>query len=330
MDFEVADIMNKVDMYELACKTTRNLVLTREEQDARDALDAYFKKVGKEGHDPQHEIAAFVTKVVNEEVYNYPDELIDMLFDRDSIGAYDDYEAVKLPPKNTLVAHEAAFGGNVERSYLDINALQPRFVNYQLETDLSFADIERGGWKTVALLTEYAVAALKNKLFQVIFDVVDSAIVAGAENYIFVTSTLPTEVAMQQAALYIQDRADGSEGAFIARSKYVQAISLFPTFVSQEMMNEVHRTGRLGMYQGVSLYPISSAKKLGDGSGLIMDNRIFGIAGKIGTLTMKGDIKTYQTEDVNKEVVHLLFKNFTFGYAFNKDTLENVVKVVLQ
>ena len=134
---------------------------------------------------------------------------------------------------------------------------------------------------------------------------------------------------MQQAALYIQDRTEG-EGAFVARSKYIQAISLFPTFVSQDMMNEVWRTGRLGTYQGVSLVPISSAKKLGDGSGLIMDKRIFGIAGKIGSLSMKGEIKTYQTEDVDKEVIHLLFKNFTFGYAFNADTLENVVKVVLQ
>ena len=329
MDFEIAELINKVNMYELACKTTHKLVLSAEEQEARDQLDAYFREVGKTGHDAQHEIAAFITKVVNEEIYNTPDELIDMLFDQNTIGAYDDFEAYKLPPKNTLVAHEAAFGGNVERSFLDITALVPQYKNYQIESDLSFADLERNGWKTVALITEYAVAALKNKLFQTIFDVIDGAIVSGAENYISVTATLPTEVAMQQAALYIQDRTEG-EGAFVARSKYIQAISLFPTFVSQDMMNEVWRTGRLGTYQGVSLVPISSAKKLGDGSGLIMDKRIFGIAGKIGSLSMKGEIKTYQTEDVDKEVIHLLFKNFTFGYAFNADTLENVVKVVLQ
>ena len=317
-------------MYELACKTNHKLVLSAEEQEVRDQLDAYFKQVGKTGHDANHEIAAFITKVVNEEVYNTPDELLDALFDQGTIGADDDFEAYKLPPKNTLVAHEAAFGGNVERSFLDISVLTPQWANYQIESDISFADLERGGWKTIALITEYAVAALKNTLFQVIFDKIDGAIVSGAENYISVAQAMPTEIAMQQAALYIQDRTNGNEGAFVARSKYVQAISLFPTFVSQEMMNEVHRTGRLGTYQGVSLYPISSAKKLGDGSGLIMDKRIFGIAGKIGSLTMKGDIKTYQTEDVNKEVIHLLFKNFTFGYAFNKDTLENVVKVVLQ
>lgn len=317
-------------MYELACKTNHKLVLSAEEQEVRDQLDAYFKQVGKTGHDANHEIAAFITKVVNEEVYNTPDELLDALFDQGTIGAYDDFEAYKLPPKNTLVAHEAAFGGNVERSFLDISVLTPQWANYQVESDISFADLERGGWKTIALITEYAVAALKNTLFQVIFDKIDGAIVSGAENYISVAQAMPTEIAMQQAALYIQDRTNSNEGAFVARSKYIQAISLFPTFVSQEMMNEVHRTGRLGTYQGVSLYPISSAKKLGDGSGLIMDKRIFGIAGKIGSLTMKGDIKTYQTEDVNKEVIHLLFKNFTFGYAFNKDTLENVVKVVLQ
>ena len=132
MEFEIAELINKVNMYELACKTTHKLALSAEEQEARDQLDAYFREVGKTGHDAQHEIAAFITKVVNEEIYNTPDELIDMLFDQNTIGAYDDFEAYKLPPKNTLVAHEAAFGGNVERSFLDITALVPQYKNYQI------------------------------------------------------------------------------------------------------------------------------------------------------------------------------------------------------
>lgn len=330
MEFDVAELVNQIDVFELACKTNHKVGLTKEETEAAAQIDAHFKELGKMGHDADHEIAAFITTVINEEIDNTPNELLDSMFDRGSIGENDDYESIVLPPKNTLVAYDAAKGGNVERSFLDIAELKPTWASKQIETDISFADLSRNGWKSVSLITEYALAAFNNTLYKDMFDKIDAAIAPGADNYIAVASTMPTEVAMQQAALYIQDRADVNEGAFVGRSKYIQAISHFPTYISQDMMNELHLRGRLGTYEGISLYPVSSAKKLGDGSGLILDKRIFGIAGKIGTITMKGDIKTYQTEDVNKEVFHLLFKNFEYGYAFNKSTLDKVVKVVLQ
>lgn len=329
MDFEVAELINKTNIYELACKTNHKMLLSDDEKDITSQLDAYFKNVGKTGHDPEHQVAAFITKTVNEEINNTPNELLDMLFERGSIGAHDDYSAVILPPKNTLIAYEAAKGGNVERSFLDINELTPAWSNNQIESDISFSDLERNGWKTVALITEYAVQAFENKAFKDMFDRIDAAILPGAPNYIGVSTAMPTEAAMQQAALYVQDMADGADSAFVARTKYIQAISHFPTFASQEMLNEINRNGRLGIYEGISLYPINGAKKLGDGSGLIIDKRIFGIAGKIGTITMRGDMKTYQIEDPNKEVIHLLFKNFEYGYAFNNDSLEKIVKVEL-
>lgn len=329
-EYEMADVLKNTSVYELAGKTVKNIPLTDEETYAKEQLDAYFKEVGRTGHDANHEVAAFLTKTINETIINAPSELLDGIFDRSTIGMYDDYEAYKLPPKNTLVAHEAAQGGNVERSYLDVTSLAHKDLNFQIETDISYAELERGGWKTVALFNEYALAAFENKLFAVLFDALDSAIVAGAENYIPVTGTMPDETTMRQVALYLQDRSDGSEGYIIGRSKYIQAISMFNTFVSQDMINEVQRNGRLGTYQGISLIPISSAKKLGDGSGLIMDKRLFGVAGKVGSLVTRGDVRVYQSEDNNKEKIHLMFKNFSFGYAFNDQSLENIIKVVLQ
>jgi hypothetical protein len=325
----IAEVLDTTNMFELACKTNYNASLTDTEKDVVSKLDAHFREIGKTGHDESHEIAAFITKTINEEINNTPDELLDFLFDRDGIGAYDDYEATILPPKNTLVAYEAAHGGNVERSFLDINELKPAYLNRQIETDLSFTDLKRNGWKSVALVTEYAMQAFRNAMFKDMFDKIDLAIQPGADNCIVVGTAMPTEAAMQQAALYVQDMADGNDGAFVGRTKYIQAISHFASFASQEMLNEVHRTGRLGIYEGISLYPINGAKKLGDGTGLIVDKRIFGIAGKIGTLTMKGDMQTYQIEDPNKEVFHLMFKDFEYGYAFNKNTLDKVVKIEL-
>ena len=56
---------------------------------------------------------------------------------------------------------------------------------------------------------------------------------------------------------------------------------------------------------------------------------MFGIAGKIGSFDMRGDVRTLQTEENNKEVVNLKVTGFEYGYAFNNDTLENVAKVVI-
>lgn len=324
-EFEIAELIRETDMYELACKTNSKMELSEMEECARQKLDAYFKEVGARGVDANHEIAAFINKVVNEEIYNAPDELLDYLFDQETIGEFDDYEAI-TNPKNTLIAYDAAYGGNVPRSFLDVTVLKPTWRNRQIETDISYTDLKRNGWKTVALVTEYAVAAFKNTMFKDIFDVIDQAIADGAENYIKIEATLPTQAAADAIALYLQDREGGT---IVARSKYVQAISKLKGFESEDMKNEVHRTGRLGMYDGCDLVPISSAKKLGNGEGLIMDKRIFGICGKIGTLNKKGEIVTYQEEDNHKEVIHLMFKHFTYGYAFNNTTLENVVKAVL-
>lgn len=325
-DYEIASLAKDVDMYGLALKTNRGITLTAEETEASKDLDHYFKEVGRRGVDPNHEVAAFTQEVINEEIYNTPDELLDMMFDQGDVGEFDDYELYK-EPKNTLIAYEAAPGGNVERSFLDISLLKPTWKNRQIETDITLAELERNGWKTVSKISEFSVSAFKNTMFNDLFAIIDAAIATGAENCITEAGATLTQASVDAAALYVQDRTDN--GVFVARSKYIQAISKFSGFHSQEMLNELNRSGRLGIYDGVDLYPISSAKKLGDGSHLIMDKRVFGIAGKIGRLNMKGAVKTYQDTDNNKEKIHLMFKNFTYGFAFNKDTLENVVKIAL-
>lgn len=332
-EMEIAQIIDTVNMYELSCKTNSGMKLDNVESDAVAELDNHFKAIGKSGHDKDHEIASFVQKVINEEVYNAPDELLDGMFDRGSVGEFDDFESVVMPVKNTLVAHEAAKGGNVDRSFLDISVVKPIYKNRQVETDLSFADVRRNGWKSIALLSEYAVAALKNALFYDVFSMIDNGITSGAENYINETSTRPTQASMDALALYIQDRRDmangNGRGQIVALSKYVQAASKLTGFVSDDIVNEVHLNGALGMYDSVPMYGISGAKKLGDGSLLIPDKRIYGIAGKVGSLQMKGDINVYQHEDTNKELFHLKFADFTYGVALDKTSLDMCAKIVL-
>lgn len=320
---EIAELVKSNNMYEIACKTTRNLALSEDEKTIASGLDSYFKKVGETGNDKDQEIAAFVRKTINEEIYNEPDELLDAMFDRDDIGEFDDAEYM-LEPKNTLIAYNAAKEGNVPRSYIDARFLAPTWANKQVETELKMADLRRNGWKTVAKLTEYAVAALKNTMFKEIFDVIDAAITSGG-NYLLVTGASVTQAAMDALTLYVNDRTDG--GIVVALSKYAQQASKLTGYNSEEMLNEIHRTGRLGVIDGVSVVPISSAKKLGDNSLLIPDRRMFGIAGKIGVLSMKGEVRVLEETNINTETIHLKFADFTFGYAFKESAIENVFKV---
>lgn len=323
---ELSELVKGTSVCEIAAKTVRGINLNSDEKTVAEYLDEWARKIGETGHDEGHEIAAYVTRTIREEVYDAPDELLDAMFDRGSIGEFDDYEAVIDPIKNTLIAYDAAYEGNVPKSYLDFDVLKPTWKHAQVESALSYADLRRSGWKTVALLTEYAEKALRNKMFYDIFSVIDAAIAVGAENCIVEAGATPSQVTMDALALYVNDRSGGS---IVALSKYIQAASKLQGFNSEEMLNEIHRTGRLGMHDGVSLYPISGAKKQGNGDLLIQDKRLYGIAGKIGTLDMKGEVRTYETENNNKETIDLKITGFSYGYSFNKDSLENICKVVI-
>ena len=93
------------------------------------------------------------------------------------------------------------------------------------------------------------------------------------------------------------------------------------------MKNDFNRYGLVKTYDGIGIAGISSAKRQGNGNLLIPDKRIFGIAGKVGNLDMKGDIHVYQTMNPQKEQVHLMLKDFTYGFAITK--IENCAKIVL-
>lgn len=327
---EMAEVLKTVDMYELAAKTNAGYALSENEATAVAELDRQFKKIGEEGHDPNHEISAFIRRTINEEITNAPDDLLDQLFERGTLDENDDYEAF-VTPKNTLVAYEAAKGGNVDRSFLDVSVLTPTYRNKQIETDITYAELRKNGWKTVSLLTEYAMEALKNCMFKDIFDVLDAAITSGAGNYITEATTKPTQASMDAMALYLMEHEDRAK-TIVGLTKYIQAASKLSGFVSDDMKNEVHRNGLLGTYDSCDLYPIKASKKFyvnGTPSLQIPDYRLFGIAGAIGRLDMKGDTHVYQDEDNNKEKLHIMIKDFTYGYSFNNDTLEKVCKMVI-
>lgn len=141
LNTEIAEVMKAPGkVYDIAEKTQYNRVLNSEEKEIAEMLDAFARNVGETGYDRDHQIASFITKTVNDELYNAPDELLDSMFDRGNVGEFDDYQAERTV-KNTLVAHEAAKGGNVPRSYLHLEVLQPTWKNLQVRNFVSIKNI---------------------------------------------------------------------------------------------------------------------------------------------------------------------------------------------
>lgn len=323
---EIAELMNKDSvMYDIAQKTEYNLNLSVEEKEIAQVCDAWAKEIGERGVDSDHEIAAYIKRTVTDEVYNAPDELLDQLFERGSVGEFDDTYSEK-EAKNTLVAYEAAKGGNVDKSWIDFSALAPTWKNRQVETDISYVDLRKNGFKSIAKLTTFGKESLQNALFYDVFSAVDAAI-TGGEQKIDVTGAVPTLTAMDALSLYLTDRDPNAVA--VALTKYVQQVGRmdgYSQYMSDSMKDKFNRYGLIDTFDRLKLAGISGAKKQGNGDLLIPDKRIFGIAGKIGTLDMKGELHVYETLDNNKEAVNIKIADFTYGYAITN--IENAAKIV--
>ena len=327
LKIEVAELMEKPGvMFDVAEKVEYKRNLTNEEKEVFEISDAWAREIGKTGNDKDCEIAAFVNKVVNEEIYNAPDELLDSMFDRGSIGEFDDEEFVKTP-KNTLEAHEAAKGGTVDRSYIDFTAIKPITKNRQIETDLSYVDLRKNGFKSVATLTTYAKEALQNALFYDVFSMIDNAIIGG-EQLVTAGGKVPTQTAVDAFNLYLLDRDPAAVA--VCLSKYEQALGRMDgrsQYMSNAMKDEFNRYGLVNFIDGVRIASISGAKKTGKGQLMLPDLRIFGVAGKIGALDMKGELHTYEDMDNSNEKVIIRVKDFTYSVGITN--IENCNKMVL-
>lgn len=324
---EVKDLMSKKHvLYDVAERIEYKRELNAEQKDAAEVMDAWAKEIGETGKDPDCQIAAYIKRTVQDEVYNAPDELLDQLFERGSVGEFDDLE-YKKDPKNTLVSHEAAKGGVVDRSWIDFSALTTSWKNRQVETDLSYVDLRKNGFKSIANLTVYMKEACQNALFYDVFTQVDEAIVGG-EAKIDVAGKVPTLADMDAISLYLNDRSDDS--VIVCLTKYAQAIRRmdgFAQYLSNDMKNDFNRYGLVKTFDSIGIAAISSAKRQGNGNLLLPDKRIYGIAGKVGNLDMKGEIHVYQDMNNQSEQVHLMLKDFTYGFTITK--IENCAKMVM-
>lgn len=327
---EIAEIMEKNgQMYDWAEKVNRGASLTAEETEISQVVDAWAKEIGTKGKDSDNEIAEFIIKTITDPVYSKPDALIEKMFDSDSIGEFDDY-IINKTPKNTLVAYDAAKGGNVFKSYIDTSALTPTWKHAQVETEISYAQLRRGGFKNVANMAVFAKEALDNKKIKDIFSALDTAIAGG--NQVFAVTggeSALTKAILDKLSLYVLDHlADGDEGIMFGLNKYAQAIanmSGYTSYMSDKMKDDYNRYGLVKEYGGCLIGGFSGARKAADGELLVPDKRIFGIAGKVGNICDRGELRVYETLDNNKERVSLKFTGYEYGIKITNP--ENVAKI---
>ncbi len=325
---EIASISNGSSaVYEVAFKSKYNKSLNTEEKEISNIVGAWAKEIGERGSDPNHEIASFVIKTIEPVIYNYPDELLDELFDRGSVDEFDDIHGL-VNPKNTLVVHESAKGGNVPKSYIDYKELKPIWTHKQIETELRYTDLRKNGFKTIANLTMFAEEALKNDMFKTVFNAVDGLITStNAEQYIASGGSTLTQTDLNALILYIIER--GVNPFIVCRSAYAQQIANMSgqvSFMSNDMKNEYNRYGLVNFYNGARIAHIPSAIKV-NGEPALPDKKIFGIAGKIGALDMRGSLRIYEDFNNKSEKVELKITGFEYGYMIEKP--ENIAKLVL-
>lgn len=329
MNLDFASILERPGFInDWARKVQYNIELSADEKEMNAAADAFWKEVAATG-DQNKELAALLRRSITLDTVEPAGELLSRLFNEGSVGEFDDV-SYEVQPKNTLQAHDAVVGGNVDASYIDHKLLSPTWKPLQIETYISLQDLRKGGYRNVANLVNFAREAFELKRVSYVLAALSAAITNGSANYIAESGATPTDTSMGSLSLYLNDVSDGSAPVAFALSKYIQAIGNLTntntnkTDVEKGLWNS---TGFVKEYAGVELMPYSGQKKLADGTTVIPDKTVFGAAGKIGNIDMRGELVVLQDTDINKQKLHLILSNFVFGWAFTD--LSKAAKIVI-
>lgn len=289
--------------------------LNAEDKEISAVMDAWAKELGKNGRDPEFQLSQLIERTFTPDTVSAPSELIDALFDPDSIGEFDDYRTT-VEPTNTIQVYDAIDGGNVPRSFIDHKVLKPTWTTLQAETDLTLAQLRRGGYKTVANLVTQINEAFELTRVARLIDVIDKAITA-EPNMFNEGGATPTDTVCRNLATYLLDVADDGETPMIfGQNKYIVAMTGLQSAqygFSDAVKNQYNQTGKIDMYAGCRLIGLSGVKKLANGGLIIPNQRLFAAAGKIGKCITRGETRVQQKTDINAEKIHVKVSGYSFG-----------------
>lgn len=314
-----------------AYKMVNKQELSEEDKAISQEVNGFIKKVDKLGSATASEaIAEFITKIVEPEIFSEPTEVLEAIFNSGSYGEFDKINITKSP-KNTLVAREsAARTGNVDKSYLDFKVGNVVEKHLQIETEIKLSDLRRQGALAIAQYVVYAIEAFNSKKFNIILNHVSDLIKSGGENYFECTGNL-TKQAIDDFTGYLYDNCFEGEAEVVGLSSAIRQIysaTGIVDYMSDAMKGELNNLSILKMYNGSYLVPIKAGKTLGDGSKLLPEKTLFGFAGKVGEMYTKGELRTLQDVDIDREVIDLKFTGVEFGFSITQ--LEKVAKLVIK
>lgn len=305
-----------------AFKVKNNKPLNEDEEDLCVVAEKIAQGVSN-GDMPLASLSAFVRRSLIPEVENAPDEILDMMFERGTIGEFDAYQTYE-EPVNTLNAIEGGQYGNVDKSFIDYRKLAPVTRHLHIATDTTMAKLRKGGYKSIAELVVMAEEALKNKMFNIMFNAADEAITQS------ITSAPGLTLgAMDDASSYLKQY--GSNPAMLGLSSVLEKANRlegYKEYMSEDMKNEINKYGILSLHNGVRLVPFKDSRKLADRVTTVFPSgKVLGIADKIGWLDMRGSLRIFPTVDTNGEKIDLKITGYDFTYCITKP--ENICKITI-
>ncbi len=314
---EVASAFQETNILELSEKAKLN-TLVAEDREAIEILDNFAKEVGISGKSSENTaiVSELIKKTVEPMVFNPDTSILGNIFDMGSVGEFDETSFTGLP-KNTIKVYDSVRGGNVPKSYVDPTLFTPVKFALQAETDLDYSDMRRNGWKSIAKMADLTREAFEQEMFYRLFNGIDTALDAISGDQNIDSGSALTQTNMDTFTRYLRDMSEGNPFA-VGLSKYIDPVSRmtgYEKYLSDELKNELNRFGRLAMYDGITLSSIPTAKKTASGKTLVPDKRIFGIAGKIGEMDIRGEMRQYETYDNDAEKVKLKFTGFEVDYT---------------
>lgn len=311
----------------VARKTDRNIELSEEELEISEAVNEFSKNIAMSGVGDVA-LSQFLVKVIEPEITDVPSEIISRLFTEGDMAEFDDLGIV-ASAKNTLVAREsAARTGNVDKSYIDFTRGTKMSKHLQLETEIKMSDLRRDGALSIAELTLFALDAFELAKFKIIMNHIDSLVQSGGAAYFECAGAL-TQEGVDGFAGYIEDY--GNNGVMVGLTTTLRGIKNMPgydKFMTEGMKEKLYSASIIDKYNGVDIVTFNAAKKLGDGSLVLPEKKIYGIADKIGMANMRGALRVLQTPDNNREVISLKFTGYEFVYAITD--VEKICKLVIK
>lgn len=265
----------------------RDIKLSEREEQISEAVNGFVKDVWKfNSTGDKEKIAALVLQIIEPEIYDYPNEILQKLFDdAGAVGEYDKV-IVRQSPLNTLVARQAAKNtGNVEKSYINFKKGNKYEDFLEIETELPLSNLRRDGAYGIALLTMYALEEFTRKQFKLITEFAFGLVKNGGDNYAECAGTV-TGTAVKDLIKYLLGECVEGKPELLTLSDLGMDIcdALDINYYSSDMKDELNNVGFLTKVRGADLVTIKKGKKTGDGSTLLPEDTILGFAGKIGKI----------------------------------------------